>query len=116
MAVLFELVNKINKLKSVETARLLKSLAGVLGLLSRDATAFLQGTVIAAAAHATGKATVTGVGEAVYSPEGIERLIDERVAARKAKNFAEGDRIRKQLLDAGIVLEDTAQGTIWRRS
>ena len=43
-------------------------------------------------------------------------MISERAAARKAKNFAEADRIRQELLDSGITLEDTAQGTIWRRS
>jgi cysteinyl-tRNA synthetase len=41
-------------------------------------------------------------------------LITERAAAKKAKNFAEADRIRKELLDNGVVLEDTPQGTIWR--
>ncbi len=45
----------------------------------------------------------------------IEALIDARLAARKAKNFAEADRIRRSLADAGVVLEDAAGGTTWRR-
>ena len=44
-------------------------------------------------------------------PEGQE----VRIAAKKAKDFAEADRIRKALLEAGVVLEDSAQGTTWRR-
>jgi cysteinyl-tRNA synthetase len=46
----------------------------------------------------------------------IEALIGERLAARKAKNFAEADRIRKDLAEAGVVLEDGAKGTSWRRA
>jgi cysteinyl-tRNA synthetase len=46
----------------------------------------------------------------------VRALIIERNAAKKAKNFAEADRIRKELLEEGIVLEDTAQGTTWRRA
>ncbi|MCR4818968.1 MAG: cysteine--tRNA ligase [Fretibacterium sp.] len=51
------------------------------------------------------------------SPEDaeIEKLIEERAAARKAKNFARSDEIRDQLRDRGIVLEDTPQGTKWKR-
>ncbi|HEX7056613.1 MAG TPA: cysteine--tRNA ligase [Bacilli bacterium] len=47
--------------------------------------------------------------------EEIERLIKERAAARKAKNFARSDEIRDQLLTIGVILEDTPQGTRWRR-
>ena len=46
----------------------------------------------------------------------VERLIEERQAARKARNFARADEIRKQLLEQGIVLEDTAGGTRWKRA
>jgi cysteinyl-tRNA synthetase len=46
----------------------------------------------------------------------IDAMIEARIAAKKAKNFAEADRIRKELLEAGIVLEDTARGTTWRRA
>lgn len=112
VAVLFELANDVNKTRSRDDAGLLKSLAGTLGLLQRDPVSFLQGTP---SGKADVKLTVTGTLSASYSPEAIERLIADRAAARKAKNFAESDRIRKELLDAGIVLEDTPQGTTWRR-
>jgi len=47
--------------------------------------------------------------------EEIDRLVGARQDARKRRDFAEGDRIRQQLLDAGIVLEDSAAGTRWKR-
>jgi cysteinyl-tRNA synthetase len=46
----------------------------------------------------------------------IERLIAARTAARKTRNFAEADRIRKELADMGVVLEDGPKGTTWKRT
>jgi len=99
VAVLFELANEVNRTQSAVTAAKLKALAGVLGLLQRDASAFLQ----------------RGTGQDGLDDGAIKVQIDARIAAKKAKNFAEADGIRKTLLEAGIVLEDTAQGTTWRR-
>jgi cysteinyl-tRNA synthetase len=102
VAVLFELASEANRTKSPATATLLKSLAGILGLLTRDAGTFLQA---APAAH-----------DGSFDAARIEQLIAERQAARAGKNFAEADRIRQELVDAGFVLEDMPQGTVWRRS
>ena len=46
----------------------------------------------------------------------IENLIQQRQDAKKAKEFAKADEIRQSLLDQGVVLEDTRQGTVWRRA
>ena len=48
--------------------------------------------------------------------EDIEKLIEERQAARKAKNFARADEIREQLASQGILLEDTREGVKWKRA
>jgi len=100
VAVLFDLANEANKTNSLPIAAQLKALAGVLGLLQRDAREFLQGDV----------------SEGGLDDAAINAHIEARIAAKKSKNFADADRIRKELLDAGIVLEDTAQGTTWRRA
>ena len=47
--------------------------------------------------------------------EKIQKLIDDRLAARKAKDYARADSIRRQLADMGIMLEDTPEGTTWRK-
>lgn len=97
IAVLFELANDLNKDKSAATATLLKQLAAIIGLLQRDPESFMQG-------------------ETGNSDLDIESLINARIAAKTAKNYAEADRIRKELAEAGIILEDTPQGTTWRRA
>jgi len=100
VAVLFDLANEANKTHDKQLAGLLRALGGVLGLLQRDPSEFLQG----------------GAGETGCTPEQIEQRIAERIAAKKAKDYAAADRIRKELLDHGVVLEDTPQGTVWRRT
>jgi cysteinyl-tRNA synthetase len=104
LAELFELVRNLNKAESAaDKSRLvaqLKDAAGLLGLL--------QGTPQAWFSQHSG--TATGAPEA---PE-IERLIAERAAAKKAKNFKEADRIRNDLKARGVVIEDSAQGVRWR--
>jgi len=115
VAVLFELANDVNRTRSAQDAGMLKSLAGTLGLLQRNPLEFLQGRIVGAAVIEEAPDTASGTGMVKHTAESIERLISARAAARKAKNFAEADRIRKELLEAGIVLEDGPQGTTWRR-
>ena len=94
IAVLFDLASEVNRSQSSELAGLLKSLGGVLGLLQDEPQSFLQaGTQLDDAA--------------------IQLKIHTRAQAKLAKNFAEADRIRQELLAQGIVLKDSASGTTW---
>ena len=97
------------------------ALGSRLGLLGQDPEAFLRkhpkrvageaAGGVAAAQGTAGPATGSGLSDA-----DIERLIDERAAARKAKDFKESDRIRDELAAAGVLLEDQPGGkTLWRR-
>jgi len=97
VAVLFELANRVNSGER-QLAGQLKALGGVLGLLQRDPAGFFQ-------------ARPSGVSE-----DWIEAKIAEREDARKRKDYAAADRIRKELLDKGIVLEDKGGKTTWRRA
>jgi cysteinyl-tRNA synthetase len=98
-AVLHELRAEVNRTKSAELSGLLKALGNTIGLLTQDPARFVQG----------GEASSDDAAE-------IDGLILARQEAKKARNFAESDRIRDELKARGIVLEDGAGGTTWRRA
>ena len=106
LAVLFDLVRDINKLRDEHAAAdrvapltfMLRRLGGILGLLQRDPQEFLRA------------GTASGL-----SNEQIDGLIAKRTEARRSKNWAESDRIRDELKAQGVILEDAGGATTWRR-
>ena len=98
IASIFELVKFANTTATVESSKeylkglhdLIVKLADVLGLIVEKEEELLA--------------------------EDIEKLIEERQAARKEKNFKRADEIRNELLEKGIILEDTREGVKWKRA
>jgi cysteinyl-tRNA synthetase len=97
VAVLFELASEVNRSKDARLAGVLCALGGTLGLLQDDPKRFLQG------GSDTDEAAILA-------------LIEQRSAAKAARDFTEADRIRKVLLEQGIVLKDSSNGTTWERA
>jgi cysteinyl-tRNA synthetase len=97
VAVLFELAGEVNRSRSADAAALLKNLAATLGLLQQAPRSYLQG------GNSLDEASIT------------ER-IDARNAAKKARDFALADSIRKELAALGIELQDSPQGTTWMKA
>jgi cysteinyl-tRNA synthetase len=108
LAVLFELTRAINRKREAETpaarrlAATLKQLGGRLGILQADPELYLRG------------ATQAGP-DAGPDDAAIDALVARREQARANRDWAEADRIRDELTSLGIVLEDAAGGTLWRR-
>ncbi|MAH31803.1 MAG: cysteine--tRNA ligase, partial [Marinobacter sp.] len=106
IAVLHAVANDINHYRregdeeaAKRSAAVLVRLGAVLGLLQQNPEAFFQAD--------------TG---SELTAQDIEAMIQARADARKAKDFAEADRIRDDLLEKGIILDDSREGTTWRRS
>ncbi|MSP82374.1 MAG: cysteine--tRNA ligase [Alphaproteobacteria bacterium] len=97
---------------------LLLASAAVLGLAQGSPEAWFKGGgIVVTPVPATARVGVSNPTVLIgYSPEGIERLIEARMTARNARNFAEADRIREELAMHGVILEDRPGGrTDWRR-
>ncbi len=111
VAALFELASEANRTKSARSAGQMKALASLLGLLQQAPAAYFQSaTRYSAAAMEQGA-------RSTLDADAIQSLIDARAAAKAARNFAEADRIRAELRDAGIELDDKPGGlTQWRRA
>lgn len=104
LAAMFDLAREINRLRKEDLQRAavlgaqLKQLGSILGILQQHPDDYLQGN-----------------DESGLSDAEIDSLIQQRSDAKRDKNWAEADRIRDELQAQGVVLEDSAQGTTWRR-
>lgn len=98
ISALFDMAGEINRTKDAVLAARMKKLAGLLNILQRDPKVFLKGAV------------------ADLDEEAINAKVEERLAAKKAKDWARADAIRKELSDMGILVKDTPTGSVWSRA
>jgi cysteinyl-tRNA synthetase len=108
LAVMYDLVREINTVAKTDIKQAeglvaeLKAMGAVLDVLGADPEAFMQGSSLVDSANS-------------LEAEQIEALIADRVAAKKNRDFSRADEIREELLSQGVVLEDSREGTTWRR-
>jgi len=95
IAVLFELALEINKNQNIEDMNLLVKLGNVIGILSQDVEDFLQDNLSAEI--------------------DVEGIIKQRDQAKANKDYQMADKLRNDLLEKNILIEDTPSGTVWRR-
>jgi cysteinyl-tRNA synthetase len=105
ISVLFDLAGELNRTRDPATERELRSLAGVLGLLGKPPELAVQSGLRGS------DQTSAGLSDAE-----IDAMVARRTEAKKAKQFAQADQLRAELLEQGVILEDSATGTRWRRS
>ena len=105
ISVLFEMAREVNRLKrdtdpqAAVLASQMRGLGNILGLLELDPQAYLKGEA----------------GEGDLADANVDALVVQRQQAKLDRNFALSDQIRDQLKVAGIVLEDSKEGTVWKR-
>ncbi|MES9845924.1 MAG: cysteine--tRNA ligase [Candidatus Sedimenticola sp. PURPLELP] len=108
LAAMFEMVREINRVraedepKAAALAAQLRRLGNMLGILQDDPEVYLRGG--------------TSSDDQGLSDENIESLIQQRIEAKANKDWGSADRIRDELKEQGVLLEDGPQGTTWRRA
>ncbi|MGZ8136113.1 MAG: cysteine--tRNA ligase [Methylococcaceae bacterium] len=127
LAVIFDVARELNKnkdsdqQKSDNLAITLKKLGGLLGILQDDPEAFLKSGSMGANKVSSHpgldvSSVASGLEINVISDEFIDQQIQSRLDAKKAKNWALADKIRDELKEQGVILEDAPDGlTSWRR-
>ena len=105
VSVLFDLASELNRTRDPAIERELRSLASVLGLLGKPPEQAVQSGLRGSDQSGAG-----------LSDSDIDALVIRRTEAKKAKQFAQADQLRAELLAQGVILEDSPTGTRWRRS